>query len=204
MSNHKNTMQQLFAEIQKTKFISESTITSRILFCFIFISIFAKLFFSQIATNDGSNGPATINIMSYFVIMISLISLVFMNTIIQLYNKEDDIQMKKVISWDLVIIVIYLLWLISINMNYYESINMKKVPPGFFLYSNLTHGIIGFQLLFYMINFIITNDKNMGGIDGFDDLRQRISFIFGLLICLNFILILIQQIILENFTVDIV
>ena len=199
-----NTLQQLFSQIHKTKFISESTLTSRVLFCFIFISIFAKLFFSHINLNDGTNGPATINIMSYFVIMISLISLVFLNTITQLYKKEGDLQMSNTISVDLVIVVIYFLWLISINMKYYNNINLKKVPPGFFLYSNLTHGVIGFQLLIYMANFIMTNDREFSLTRGVSDLRARVSFINYLLIFLNFILILIQQIILENFTVDIV
>lgn len=89
-------------------------------------------------------------------------------------------------------------------MKYYNNINLKKVPPGFFLYSNLTHGVIGFQLLIYMANFIMTNDREFSLTRGVSDLRSRVSFINYLLIFLNFILILIQQIILENFTVDIV
>ena len=85
-------------------------------------------------------------------------------------------------------------------MKYYKNINLSRVPPGFFLYSNLTHGIIALQLFFYMINFIVQTSEE---IDSDTNFVKRIKMLHYLFMILNFLLILIQQIILENFTVDI-
>ena len=145
-NNKTNTLNELFKKVQQSKFIEESSLVTRILFSFIFIAIFSKLFFSQISSDDGSSGPATINIMSYLIILISLVCIVFTSTILQLYNNESDSNLTKTISWDLVAIVIYLLWIISINSKYFKKINSSKVPKNFFLYSNLSHFVLAFQL----------------------------------------------------------
>ena len=202
LSRNPDTLQELFKEIRKSKFLVESGLTSRVLFCFIFIALISKLIFSSFNSEDpyGSNGPATINIMSYLVIIVSLVALVFTSVILKMHQTDDDMKLLKLISWDLIVMIIYLFWIISINMKYYKNINLQRVPQGFFLYSNLTHGVITLQLFFYMINFLIQSSAN---IDADNSFVERIKMLHYLLMILNFLLILIQQIILENFTVDI-
>ena len=77
LNKNVNTIEEFFNEVKKSKFITESQLTSRVLFCFIFMAIISKLIFSSIETTDmyGSNGPATINVMCYFVILLSLLEL---------------------------------------------------------------------------------------------------------------------------------
>lgn len=199
-----NTIEQFFNEIKKSKFITESQLTTRVLFCFTFMALLSKLIFSGIKTTDiyGTNGPATINIMCYFVIMLSLIGIVFTSTILQMYENKSDVDIMKTISWDFALVIIYLFWIISINFKYYKKINMEKVPPNFFLYSNLSHLVIIFQIFFYMINFIVKNDDSIMLYED-ENIINRMRFIHYLLLLLNFLLILIQQIILDNFTVDV-
>ena len=199
-----NTIEQFFNEIKKSKFITESQLTTRVLFCFTFMALLSKLIFSGIKTTDiyGTNGPATINIMCYFVIMLSLIGIVFTSTILQMYENKSDVDIMKTISWDFALVIIYLFWIISINFKYYKKINMEKVPPNFFLYSNLSHLVIIFQIFFYMINFIVKNDDSIMLYED-ENIINRMRFIHYLLLLLNFLLILIQQIILDNFSVDI-
>ena len=59
-----------------------------------------------------------------------------------------------------------------------------------------------FQIFFYMINFITNNDKSLF-LNQDENISNRIRFVHYLLLVLNFLLILIQQIILDNFTVDV-
>ena len=168
------------------------------------MAILSKLIFSSIETTDmyGSNGPATINVMCYFVILLSLIGIVFTSTILQMHENRKEMDILKTISWDFALVIIYLFWIITINLKKYKSINMKKVPPTFFIYSNLSHFVIMFQIFFYMINFIINNDKSLF-LNEDENISNRIRFVHYLLLVLNFLLILIQQIILDNFTVDV-
>ena len=185
-----NTIEQFFNEIKKSKFITESQLTTRVLFCFTFMALLSKLIFSGIKTTDiyGTNGPATINIMCYFVIMLSLIGIVFTSTILQMYENKSDVDIMKTISWDFALVIIYLFWIISINFKYYKKINMEKVPPNFFLYSNLSHLVIIFQIFFYMINFIVKNDDSIMLYED-ENIINRMRFIHYLLLLLNFLLI---------------
>ena len=199
------TLSGIFEEIRQKKGEQELRLTEKILFSFIVVGIISKLIFTNINSGDlyGSNGPATVNIMSYSLILFSLVILVFASTIVQMHDNGSNpktLDSIKGVSWDTLVIVIYLFWIISINLNYYKNINLKQVPPNFFLYSNLSHGIIAFQLIVFMINFVIRNS-----IRDIEDtgIKQRLNMLNYLLIFLNFFLIFIQQIILENFTVDV-
>tara|TARA_Y100000992_G_C21178769_1_gene449648 strand:+ start:281 stop:895 length:615 start_codon:yes stop_codon:yes gene_type:complete len=193
----------IIKKIFETEFIKETKLTSTILFSFIFVAIFAKVIFSGISSSDiyGSNGIASIDIMTYTIILISVVSIVFLNTIIA--STQEDNNIMKTFSWDMVILVIYLCWIISINLKHYKRINMRKVPSEYFLYSNLTIWVIIGQTLFFMIYFILSTDPNtIKDID--PQFVTRLNFIQYILIFLNFLLILIQQIILDNFSVDII
>ena len=199
------TLSGIFNTIRQKKGEQEIKLTEKILFSFIVVGIISKLIFTNINSGDlyGSNGPATVNIMSYSLILFSLVILVFASTIVQMHDNGSNpktLDSIKGVSWDTLVIVIYLFWIISINLNYYKNINLKQVPPNFFLYSNLSHGIIAFQLIVFMINFVIRNS-----IRDIEDtgIKQRLNMLNYLLIFLNFFLIFIQQIILENFTVDV-
>ena len=202
------TLSEIFEEIRQKKGKQELRLTEKILFSFIVVGIISKLIFTNINSGDlyGSNGPATVNIMSYSLILFSLVILVFASTIVQMHENGSNpktLDSIKGVSWDTLVIVIYLFWIISINLNYYKNINLKQVPPNFFLYSNLSHGIIAFQLIVFMINFVIRN-STIGNKDIEDTgIKQRLNMLNYLLISLNFFLIFIQQIILENFTVDV-
>ena len=203
---HNNVWSTIFDKIKE----KEVQIAQKVIFCFIFVGIFTKVIFSNINSGDpyGNNGPATVNIMSYSLILFSLIILVFSGTIIKMHNEKSSIsslESIKGVNWDTLAIVIYLFWIISININYYKNINLRRVPPNFYLYSNLTHIIISFQLVFYILNFILFSASDSEQLYELEltNIKQKINILNYLLIFLNFFLILIQQIILENFTVDI-
>ena len=179
-----------------------NTMTTQILFAFIFIALFSKLIFSSIQSYDdtGSHGSASINIMSFSIILISVLSIVFMNAIDQ---KGGNILRDPKNSGYLVALTVYLCWMISINVKHYTRINLQQVPSNYFLYSNLSILVIAGQSLFFMI-YSFLNNKEPGLLKSNEELIKRLDFIHYILIFLNFLLILIQQIILDNFSVDII
>jgi len=181
-----------------------NTMTTQILFAFIFIALFSKLIFSSIQSYDdtGSHGSASINIMSFSIILISVLSIVFMNAINN--DSLSGISSNPKYSGYLVALTVYLCWMISINVKHYTRINLQQVPSNYYLYSNLSILVIAGQSLFFMIYSFLNNNKEPGLLNSNEELITRLDFIHYILIFLNFLLILIQQIILDNFSVDII
>ena len=198
-----NTIKVLMKEVLKSQILTEANISSRIFFVFIFIGIMMKIVFGNMDIYDpidGNYGPASLTIWSYGTVMFSIICLIFLNIVIS----DKDEKITKVISIDMSVLIIYILWIISINMRHFKKINKKKIPDNYNLYSNLSLFVILFQTLFFLVNFLIkSEDTSSDFIDSNKDLFKKIDFINHLLMILNFILILIQQSILDNFSVDI-
>ena len=198
-----NTIKVLMKEVLKSQILTEANISSRIFFVFIFIGIMMKIVFGNMDIYDpidGNYGPASLTIWSYGTVMFSIICLIFLNIVIS----DKDEKITKVISIDMSVLIIYILWIISINMRHFKKINKKKIPDNYNLYSNLSLFVILFQTLFFLVNFLIkSEDTSSDFIDSNKDLFKKIDFINHLLMILNFILILNQQSILDNFSVDI-
>lgn len=208
VEDKKQTVYTFFDMLLKVKLMQEAKITTQILFAFIFIALFSKLIFTGIQSHDdtGSHGAASINIMSYSIILISVLSIVFLNTMLHTGEMDTGSPIKS-ISWDLVVLTVYLCWLISINMRHYKRINLQRVPPHYYLYSNLSMLVVAGQSFFFMVHYILNNDeysKQEDILGNNKDLVLRLDFIHYIFIFLNFLLILIQQIILDNFSVDII
>ena len=191
----------IYKAVLRSKFIEESTITVRVLFLFIFIALFAQLMFSNFDVSDeyGNQGYASVSLMSYMIILLSVLGLVFNNAIVNMDDLESDQSFIKIISTEMLVLFIYILWLMSVYTKYYKHINMRQVPQNFYLYSNLTNLVLMFQVLFFMVRFISDNDND----DSIKEQVDKIIFLNYLLSFLNFFLILIQQMILDNFLVDI-
>jgi hypothetical protein len=132
------------------------------------------------------------------IIIVSIISIVFLNS----NGETNEIPLERIVSWEMVVLIVYLLWLISINLKHFKRINMRKVPSQYYLYSTLSTLVIFGQTIFFLVNYLISlvdlADAN------FNEQLKRFNFIHYLFMFLNFLLILIQQIILDNFSVDII
>ena len=198
-----NTIKVLMKEVLKSQILTQANISSRIFFIFIFIGIMMKIIFGNMDLYDpvdGNYGPASVTIWSYGIVMFSIICLIFLNIVIS----DKDEKITKIISIDMSVLIIYILWIISFNMKHFKKINKKKIPDNYNLYSTLSLFVILFQTLFFLVNFLIKSEDNYSNfIDSNKDLFKKIDFINHLLMVLNFILILIQQSILDNFSVDI-
>ena len=194
MSNQMNTVESVLKIANFTKNLS---LLQSVFFYFIFVALFCQLVFSNFKTNDpyGSHGFASISIVTYCLVLFSMLSITLTNMISKINSKRDENSYNERPELFMIAPTIYILWLISINIKYYKFINLRKVPPKFFLFANLTIVITAIQFLL-VVALLLNSDIE-------PSLKQKIEFLNILFSFLNFILILIQQIILDNFTVDI-
>ena len=205
--NEPKTIKVILKEALKSRIIRESKLSSKIFFSFIFIGIFTKFIFGNIDVYDenyGQYGSASVTIWSYGIIILSIFSIMFLNSVINIEETNFLKLLSDLNAIPMVLLIVYLLWIISINIKHFKNINMKKIPPSYNLYSRLSLFVILFQTIFFVLNFLLyNNDEGNNFINNNKDLFAKINFINYILILLNFILILIQQIILDNFSVDI-
>ena len=191
--NIMKTTEGFFRKLVEVELIEDKKLTSNIFKSFILIGVFTKIMFGLSKIHDpiyGSYGPATITLWSYGIIILSFICIFFLKLIFS--NNNKYISIFK--SMNSTILIILLIWLISINLKHFRNINSFKVPENFFVYEGFTSTIIIIHICFYIYNLGDNTDL---------DMKRKIEVIIWLLVFLNFFLILIQQLILDNFSVDI-
>ena len=112
-------------------------------------------------------------------------------------NKKVDI-MKNISG---IFTIILMIWIISINLKNFKNINMDLVPSSYFDYSSWTYLLLLVQSIFIFVtmpsNGKETHDTNV------KNRINQISMLNVVLVFLSFVLVLIQQIILDNFSVDV-
>ena len=193
--------------------IKDSTLASKIFTGLIAIGLFTKFYLgSIIKTQDGSNGPASSLIWGYTIVVFSLISMIFLNSVSG--NNEDYntlVGILKLFPIPIILLIILLLWEISIANKYKIKLNKKEAPELYYKFSRYSTIIMTFQIIIttlqYSMNMII-KQRNVGMMANSSDSSSANEFLTKLssanfiLIFINFILITIKQVILQNYTVD--
>ena len=180
--------------IKVSKVLKDLDINKQILSSFIFIGIISYFLFIAIDLYDydyGLHGPASVTLWSYGIILSSIFIILLMDII-----KDSNVESLSSIPIVVIINSIYIFWIFSINLKFFKKINMRKVPPYYFYYSNCTSIILFVQFLFYLFK---TSNKNENNVLN----NNRVNIFNYFLIVINFFLIIIQQTILEKFSVDI-
>tara|TARA_B100001142_G_scaffold321822_1_gene369095 strand:+ start:88 stop:684 length:597 start_codon:yes stop_codon:yes gene_type:complete len=197
MSKYTDNTNSVVEFVQLANFTQNLSLLQSIFFYFIFVALFCQLVFSNFKSNDpyGSHGFASISIVTYCLVLFSMLSITLTHMISKINSATNDTSPADRPELFMIAPTIYILWLVSINVKYYKAINLRKVPPKFFLFANLTIIITAIQ--FMLVIALLLNPTIEA------NLKQKIEFLNILFSFLNFILILIQQIILDNFTVDI-
>ena len=191
-------MNSIIKHIANGEVLKENQLTSQLFTCFIFVGIFTHLFFSNIYSSYGTYGPASSLIWGYTIILFSMTSLIFLN---QINDSVNNINLKNIEINDIVLMV-FIIWLISLNSKFSTKINSRRVPSTFYNYSWWTTILITMQLFIFVIGMTIGN--NFSNItQGIKTIKTNVTFISSLILILIFMLIIIQQIILDNFSVDI-
>ncbi len=191
--------------IKETRF-NLSIFSGFILIGFVVIALFSSL------SEDGTSGPASSSLWGYSIILFSLIGIVFVK--IKMIEKDEN---KSVLSYvigkglPIFLLLFNLLWLISLNVTYFDDINKGLVSKDFYEYSMLNNILIFVQIL-VSLEVILSKAFNYSAVDKLGDatgvkvdIEQKntvimiMSFIF---IITNFVLSGIQQVTLDYFTTD--
>lgn len=191
-----NIVDQVIKNVLIGNLIKDSQFISQIFTVFIFVGLLTHLIFSTMYSSTGTYGPATALIWGYSIVFFSIIMVIYNNNIT---NTKDNI--FKIVDVETIILLFYMLWLISINSRYMKKINTNSLPRKFYSYSYISSIIITFQTLLFIF-FTTLKSSGLNNIDGASEMIKNIRFINHIFTLLNFILIVIQQIILDNFSVD--
>lgn len=143
---------------------------------FIFIGIIVKVFL-------GFAQPATAVIWGYFIIIFSIIGLIFLSV----DTTQNDMEALKKFFQPLLFLIIILLWNISINLKYFKEINKRTIPNIYYKWSQFSSIIITSIVILSILNYVTETPLYMYNY---------------ILLIMNLIVTGIQQVILDSFTVD--
>ena len=112
-----------------------------ILIGFVIIALFSS--FSE----DGSSGPASSALWGYSLILFSLVGIIFVK--IKMTGDKNGDVLSYIIGKGMPIFLLLfnILWLISLNISYFEDINKGIVSKDFYEYSMLNTILIFVQIL---------------------------------------------------------
>lgn len=141
----------------------------------------------------GRYGPASLTIWGYGIAIASLTCA----WLIKMTTQEDRDEGGSVGIVNIVTIIA-ISWIIYLNLSNYKKINMKKLPKNYFVVSTWSLYLTLMQYAYFIFTLYPPSDaltKN--------GMMIALTFIISIIIAFNFALIVIQQIILDNFSVDV-
>lgn len=173
------------------------------------IGIIIKLFLGANITEDGSIGPATTDIWAYGSVAVSVLGLMFnmFAFLNQMTNSTTDniTFIKNLILSSLpgVLLLSILIWLITLNAQYFSRINKGDVATEYYTYNNLSLFMISIQ--FALLYIYITNKSSIINNKDASKLiaeNNKYSFIMYMLSIGNLTVAGIMTIILKYFSTD--
>lgn len=197
-SSGKSTASIIFQEIIKEKIIQEQSLSVNIFTAFAMIGIISAWMFSGIGIQDsehGLYGPASIVIWSYLTALISLACILLIKNI-----SDPENMFSGTTSIAGVLTIFLMTWVVTINIKHFKNINMNVVPKQYFDYSGWTYFILLIQSAFV---FVTLHRKSSDETKEKEKIIHRISILNNIIIFLSFLLVLIQQIILDKFSIDV-
>lgn len=173
---------------------------------FMFIGIIIKLFFGTNTTMDGSSGPATAAIWGYGVTAASIVGIMFvtfaMSGRMEKISNNSLEFVKRLFVHSIVPLLTLgiLVWLISINAQFYKKINSGVVAKDYYTYSGVSTFLLVIQIV--MLYRYIIDELNVGSSNMKEILTSNVISITYLLTLGNAILLGIMTIILNYFSTD--
>lgn len=179
---------------------------------FAFVGIIIKLFLGSETTDDGSRGPASAAIWGYGVIAASVLGIMFITFALasQMSNLSENsfgfVKSLLLHSLPPVLMLSVLVWLVSINSEYFKRINQGDVAKEYSTYSNLSTFMVIIQL---GVLYKYLTDELLIGKGGptnktmlIEALRSRLASVTYLLTLGNMMIASVMTIILRFFSTD--
>ena len=167
-----------------------------ILFGLIFLGIFIKLFLGN--NISANSGQASSTVWGYGLTAISLFTVMFVIISISSSDNKSINEMIKLAGLPIFSLVVVFIYIIAINLSYFNILNNNYIPTEYNTYSVISSILIIFQLimLFDYARIKVNNNEKL------QDRASRIIKVTWLFSSLNFILAIIMNIILKYFTTD--
>ena len=199
-----NTESNVDENTKETRF-NLSIFSGFILIGFVIIGLFSSI------SEDGSSGPASSALWGYSIILFSLVGIIFVKIKMTNDDKKDVLSYIVGKGLPVFLLLFNIIWLISLNVTYFEDINKGVVSKDFYEYSMLNTILIFVQLLIslevimekafgYSASGTIINATN-AQIEP-EQKNMIISIMSFIFIITNFVLSGIQQVTLDYFTTD--
>ena len=189
-------------------------ISSMLLVCIVGMSV--KIFFGAEISSDGKYGPANSVIYGYGIVALSVLTLIFISYAVHdrignVERKGNPASLIEFIksflgtSLPSIFVVTELVWIITLNINYYTNINKGMVAPEFYKLTSGTTLIFIFQLtcLFQYLKYYIKRKTDPNSFSGEDKSSEsKYAFATYFVTTINLILIGMMSIILQFFSTD--
>ena len=189
----------ILREIIKEKITKEELVSVKVFTMFTIFGFFFAAFNNSLMKDveHGLYGPASIVVWSYLTVLISLCCILLVKNITQ-----PSFLISNSATFSGLATIFLLVWIVSMNLKYFKKINMDIVPMSYSRYSVFTSWLLAAQSFFI---FITLDPPSSNGENNSEKmvLIKRLSILNNLIIFLSFIMVLIQQIILDKFSVDV-
>ena len=199
-NSSQSTIGNFYWGLLKQKLQEDESISIKIFKAFTLFGISSAWIFGGKTIQDtehGLYGPASIVVWSYTTSFISLGCILLLQFMMN--PNKQNIDVLKNISG--VFTIILMIWIITINLKHFKNINMNLVPDSYYEYSSWTYLLLLVQSIFTYVTMPSSKDGTN------DEVAKKritqISMLNVVLVFLSFVLVMIQQIILDNFSVDV-
>jgi len=162
----------------------------------IIIGCLTKLIVAALSNHDtpGGVGEATITLWSYSLVLFSILGIIILNT----DNTKNTFNQIINFPWYLYVLSGLILWIISININYYSQINHNNIPPQYYTWNIWSTSFI---IIITIAMLLEINSSNANSSPN-NSLKKIINLLIAFVLFLVFIITGIQTTILQNFSVD--
>jgi hypothetical protein len=164
----------------------------------IAVGLFVKIAMGKIfSTDDGTIGPANAVLWGYGIVAFSILGIILLN----IDTTSNDWNSIKKLPWALVGTIILLMWIISLNLKYYTTINKGTAPEQYYTWSTYSSILLIGLVVISIFQYILSSSNS----NKFSDAKQystQLSVYAYMLAFLNLVGVTIMQVILDCFTVD--
>lgn len=169
-----------------------------VFFALIVVGLFIKIALGKIfSTDDGSIGPANAVLWGYGITAFSILGIILINV----DTTSNDWNSLKKLPWALVGTIIILMWIISLNLKYYTTINKHSAPDQYYIWSTYS-SILLIGLVFISVFQYVLSSTDSNKLSDAKMYATQLSVYSYMLAFLNLVGVMIMQIILDCFTVD--
>lgn len=160
----------------------------------IFIGIIIKLLGS---IGVESLGQATASLWGYNVILFALIGIMILKL-----DTSEYMFMKQIknIPLYLLILAVLIVWVIILNVRFYNDINTNNLPSEYYSWNNWSTYTLLFMII--IITSVFYNKQMSASPVVSTTVEHDSSTLLYFILFINFIIVGIQNTILQNFTVD--